>query len=119
MFIIGYLPGEDICQKAEKITQDKPFSLGGTDGLVLKTYWNDAKLLKDGRDFATCSIGPDSVIVERCAVGRRERLSGTVRKTWTCWVIGDGKERAAGEIPPGEEGGSGTQPGPNRAYWES
>lgn len=75
--------------------------------------------MRDGRVFADCHISPDAVVVDRCPVGRRERLTGIVKRTWSCWVLGDGKGSAMGEIPGGEESGSGTRAGPNRPYWES
>ncbi|KAL5350330.1 hypothetical protein ACLOAV_003897 [Pseudogymnoascus australis] len=118
--LLAFLPGESICESAQKIVENKPFSIGGIDGIVLKSYWtSQATLMRDGRVFANCHISPQSVIVETCPVGRRERLTGIVKRTWSCWVLGDGKGNAMGEIPEGEEGGSGTRAGPNRPYWEN
>lgn len=119
MHTLAFLPGEEPCQDAVKIEQNKPFSVGGIDGLIMKDYWSTrATLTRDGRTFADCYISPESVIVDRCPVGRRERLTGIVKKTWSCYVVGDGKGDAMGEIPAGEEGGSGTRAGPNRPYWD-
>jgi hypothetical protein len=120
MNLLAFLPGEVPCETALKIDQDKPFSVGGVDGIVLKSYWTTkATLMRDGRVFADCSISPESVLVDVCPVGRRERLTGIIKKRWSCWVLGDGKGSAMGEIPEGEEGGSGTRAGPNRPYWEN
>ncbi|OBT87740.1 hypothetical protein VE02_03072 [Pseudogymnoascus sp. 03VT05] len=118
--LLAFLPGEIPCESAQKIKQDTPFSIGGIDGIVLKSYWTtQATLMRDGRVFADCHISPESVVVDACPVGRRERLTGLVKRTWSCWVVGDGKWGSMGEIPLGEEGGSGTKAGPNRPYWES
>lgn len=118
--LLAFLPGEVPCESAQQIVQDKPFSIGGIDGIVLKSYWTSkATLMRDGRVFADCHISPESVIVDACPVGRRERLTGIVKRTWSCYVLGDGKGNAMGEIPEGEEGGSGTRAGPNRPYWEN
>jgi hypothetical protein len=107
MYILAFLPGEVPCDDAIKIAENKPFSIGGIDGIVLKSYWG------------TQAISPESVYVDSCPVGRRERLTGIVKRTWSCYVVGDGKGNATGEIPAGEEGGSGTRAGPNRPYWEN
>jgi hypothetical protein len=120
MYILAFLPGEIPCEDAVKIEENQPFSIGGVDGIVLKSYWRtQATMMRDGRVFADCHISPESVIVDRCPSGRRERLTGVVKRTWSCWVVGDGKGNAMGEIPAGEEGGSGTRAGPNRPYWEN
>jgi hypothetical protein len=118
MYVLAFLPGEEPCEASVLIDEDAPFSLGGTDFITLKGYWDDAVLVKDGRVFANCAVGPDSVVVGACPAGGRERLTGVVRRTWSCWVVGDGRGGRGGEVPRGEEGGSGTRAGPNRPYWE-
>jgi hypothetical protein len=120
MNLVAFLPGETPCIHATKISEDNPFSIGGTDGLVLKNYWEGpAEILKDGKVFAECAIGPDAVRIGACPVGRREKFAGVVTRRWSCWVKGRGrKSESVEEIREEDKGGSGTRAGPNVPYWE-
>jgi len=117
MNFLAWLPGEDFCCSGVPIVEGKFFSIGGTDGLNFKGYWSEgAELTRYGKPYADCRIGPDSVKQGACPQHKDALFAGPVNRRWSCWVIGKGK--VYDEIGEDQKGGTGTQPGPNRPYWE-
>ncbi|RDL35870.1 uncharacterized protein BP5553_06482 [Venustampulla echinocandica] len=88
---IAWLPSPKFCTKATTVLGSGPFSLkhGGAEDIANLQFTgysaSAASLTKDGKIYADCVVGPDSVeLGDRCPKLVKEE--GHVRRTWTCWV---------------------------------